>query len=564
MTRILLFCVLFLLSFCLTGQEQYPKDIFRPPLDIPLVLSGTFGELRSNHFHGGIDIKTQQRQGLPVYAVADGTVSRIKVSIYGYGKVLYVAHPNGFTSVYAHLQKFGPKIQEYIKELQYKKREYQVETFPEFGELEVKKGDIIAYTGNTGGSFGPHLHFEIRNSVTQKPTNPLLYGFEVRDATNPELVGLFGYPLSKGAHINGSEEKLQLNFTKQGNGTFLADPVTALGTIGFGINGFDRQDLAANKNGLFSVSQMVNGKVISSYNFERFSFGETRYINTLIDYSHYKKFKQRIQKLFKEPSNKLSIYKEQYLDGKLVIQEGLSYEVVISLKDVEENETIVRIPVQGKNEEKKIVKQVATTDHFIEASKPASFSLGKAKVYFPASTFYDDFYMQLDQAGDTITVHNDRVAVHRNFTLNFDVSSIDAEKRKQMFIAHLDDDLRPSHIRTYKKGTTFTARTKSLGKFTLATDTIPPKVRPRNFAPGKWLNNYQSLSLTISDDLSGIQSYDAFINGKWILMEYEPKKRMISYNFKDNTFSTTQCNLKVVVTDNVGNTTTFEETFYRN
>ena len=172
--------------------------------------------------------------------------------------------------------------------------------------------------------------------------------------------------------------------------------------------------------------------------------------------------------------------------------------------------------------------------------------------------------MQLDQAGDTITVHNDRVAVHRNFTLNFDVSSIDAEKRKQMFIAHLDDDLRPSHIRTYKKGTTFTARTKSLGKFTLATDTIPPKVRPRNFAPGKWLNNYQSLSLTISDDLSGIQSYDAFINGKWILMEYEPKKRMISYNFKDNTFSTTQCNLKVVVTDNVGNTTTFEETFYRN
>ena len=263
MMRIPLTCVSFLVFLSMMGQEKYPQNAFRSPLDIPIVLSGTFGELRSNHFHSGIDIKTQQRQGLPVYAIADGTITRIKVSLYGYGKALYVAHPNGFTSVYAHLQKYGPKIQEYIKGVQYDKRKYEVEVFPEFGEIEVKKGDIIAYTGNTGGSFGPHLHFEIRNSVTEKPTNPLLYGFEVRDATNPELVGLFGYPLSKGAHVSQSEEKIQLNFTKQSDGTFRADKITALGTIGFGFNGFDRQDMAANKNGVYSVTQTVNGKTHS-------------------------------------------------------------------------------------------------------------------------------------------------------------------------------------------------------------------------------------------------------------------------------------------------------------
>ena len=152
-------------SLWASGQYAGPETNFRPPLDIPLILSGTFGELRSNHFHSGIDIKTQQRQGLPVYAVETGTVSRIKISHWGYGKALYIAHPNGYTSVYAHLQKFGPKIEAYVKKLQYQKQRYEVEVFPEYGELTVSKGDTIAYSGNTGGSSGPHLHFEILSAT---------------------------------------------------------------------------------------------------------------------------------------------------------------------------------------------------------------------------------------------------------------------------------------------------------------------------------------------------------------------------------------------------------------
>lgn len=556
-------CVFFLVLFYVNGQEKYPKDVFRSPLDIPLILSGTFGELRSNHFHGGIDIKTQQRQGLPVYAIGDGTVTRIKVSLYGYGKALYIAHPNGFTSVYAHLQKYGPKIQEYIKNVQYNKKNFEVEVFPEYGEIEVKKGDVIAYTGNTGGSAGPHLHFEIRNSVTEKPTNPLLYGLDVRDATDPTLVSLYGFPLSEGAHINQSEEKIQLNFTKQSDGTFLADKVTALGTIGFGFNGFDRQDLAANKNGVYSVKQTVNGNLYSYYNFETFSFGETRYINTLIDYAHYKKFRQRIQKLFKEPYNRLSIYKKLYLDGKLNVKQGLSYNVELLITDVHDNELKVIIPVEGKKESVKIPKQIVKSANFLKADKPNSFDLGMAKVFFPASTFYKDFYINLEKGEDTVTIHDESVAAHRSFTLNFDVSKYSKEEQKQLFIARLNDDLEPRYARTYKRENTFTTRTRSLGKYTLAKDTIAPKIKPRNFKENQWLNNYRYLSLQISDDLSGIKTYNATLNGKWILMEYEPKTKTITYNFDDNIVDQTQCNLKVVVTDNVGNTTTFEQTFFK-
>lgn len=563
MTRTLLACVFFTFLFYVNAQKDYPQNTFRSPLDIPLILSGTFGELRSNHFHAGIDIKTQGRQGLPIYAIADGTVTRIKVSLYGYGKALYVAHPNGYTSVFAHLQKYGPKIEEYIKKIQYGKKNYEVEVFPDFGELEVKKGDIIAYTGNTGGSSGPHLHFEIRNSVTEKPTNPLLYGLQVRDATNPNIVGLFGYPLSKGSHVNQSEEKIQLNFTKQADGSYLADKVTALGTIGFGFNGFDRQDLAANKNGVYAVKQTINGRVHSQYDFETFSFGETRYINTLIDFQHYEKYRQRIQKLFKEPFNKLGIYRKLYLDGKLVVQEGLDYQVELLISDFENNEIKILIPVEGKKEQILLPKKIDSTNTYLLAEKPNSYDLGVAKVYFPASTFYQDFFIALEKGKDTVGIHNTSVSAHRNFTLNFDASNFSAEERKQLFIAHLNDDLKPRYSKTYKRGGNFTTRTRSLGRYTLVRDTVAPTITPRNFKPGQWLNNYRYLSLRISDDLSGIQSYNGYLNGKWILMEYEPKKRTITYNFDDKISGEKQCELKVIVTDNVGNTTTFEETFFR-
>ncbi|MEM7484905.1 MAG: M23 family metallopeptidase [Bacteroidota bacterium] len=561
--RFYFFGVVFLLSISLFSQKEYPQDVFGPPLEIPLILSGTFGELRSNHFHSGIDIKTQRREGLPVLTIADGTVTRIKVSLWGYGKALYVAHPNGYTSVYAHLQKFSPEIEEYIKKIQYKKQSYEVEVFPDYGELKVIKGNTIAYSGNSGGSAGPHLHFEIRSSVSEKPTNPLLYGYEVRDATNPTLLGLFGYPLSENAVLNQSAEKIQLNFTKQPDGSFLSDKVAAIGTIGFGFNGFDRQDLAANQNGVYSVRQTVNGKTYSEYDFEAFSFTETRYINTLIDYNHFGKYRQRVQKCFKEPYNRLTIYETLHNDGKIEVKEGLSYAVQIKISDFHGNTTNLNIPVEGKRETVKVKKDVPKTTDFIIADKPNNFDLGAAKVYFPSNTFYKDFYIDLEKGKDTVKIHDNSVAAHRNFTISFDVSKRSSEERKQLFIARLDSKNKPRHSRTYKRDGSFTTRTRTFGTYTLARDSVPPTIKARNFKEKQWLSNYSYLSLEIADDLSGVKTYDATLNGEWILMEYEPKTKTLTYNFDDKILNKTECNLKVVVVDNVGNTSTFKSTFFR-
>lgn len=532
-------------------------------MDIPLILAGTFGELRSNHFHSGIDIKTQQREGLPIYAIADGSVTRIKISHWGYGKALYIAHPNGYTSVYGHLQKFSPEIEAYIKKVQYEKKSYQVEVFPDLGEVKVEKGNVIAYGGNTGGSSGPHLHFEIRSSITEKPTNPLLYGLEIRDATNPILEKLFAYPLSKGAIVNQSNDKSEIKFSKQTDGTFLADKVYASGSIGFGFKGFDRQDLAANRNGVYSVQLSVNGKTYTEYDFETFSFGETRYINTLIDYDHYGAYRERLHQCFKGPGNKLNIYKTLYQDGRIAIEEGMTYNVVLTLKDFAGNETKAVIPVEGKKEALKKGKEIEKTENYLVAKRNNNYNLGGAKVYFPANTFYKDFYIDLEKGNDTVTIHNAKVPAHRNFTITFDVAKYSKEARKKLFIARLDRKGNPSHVSTFKRGNTFTTRTRNLGTYTLASDTIPPTIRAKNFKEKEWLDNYSYLSIQIADDLSGVKTYNAKLNGEWILMEYEPKKNTLTYNFDDKILNKKECNLEVVVTDNVGNETIFKSTFYR-
>ena len=305
----LYFTTFFLLFFYFgNAQKQYPTDYFSPPLKIPIILSGTFGELRSDHFHSGIDIKTQGKQGIPIYAPANGFVSRIKVSQYGFGKALYIEHPNGYTTVYAHIKKFAPTIQRYIKGIQYKKENYQTgNLFLKPDKFPLKKGEIIAYTGDTGSSGGPHLHYEIRNTKTEHIINPLLFGIDPKDDKSPTFQKLIAYPLNEQSRVNNSSLKSVISFKKVKDNNYISESITASGVIGFGISVFDRLSEALNKNGIYSLEMKVNGSTVYYHDVETFSFAESKYINLLIDYKHYKTYRDKVPKTHTVNANRLNL-----------------------------------------------------------------------------------------------------------------------------------------------------------------------------------------------------------------------------------------------------------------
>ena len=558
----LLFILLFLGHFA-QSQDTYPQDYFINPLDVTLILSGSFAELRANHFHSGLDIKTQQREGLNVYACADGFISRIKISEGGYGKALYITHPNGYTTVYAHLQKFAPKIESYVKQHQYGQESYEIEVFPGAVELLVKQGDVVAYSGNSGGSEGPHLHFEIRDNE-ERPMNPLLFGIDIKDTTRPVIQEIYAYPLSENAHVNQSNEIQKLRMLPLQNGDYKVEDITAFGTIGFGIVSSDRQDLGANRNGVYNIQTFYNGQNNFEIEFTKFSFNETSHLNRYIDYGVYKTEKKRIQKLFVEKNNPLSLYKNIEDNGFIKIVDSTTSIYKIRIKDFEDNDCWLTLNIKGKETDtiKKIEKNI--TKHYIYADQANTLEEDNVSVYIPSDTFYDDFYTDFEVRSDTLFFNEDIYPMKKSMTITYDVSQYSEEDREQLYIAELVGYYKKPYYTTTKlEGTKLKGFTKYLGTYALIKDSVSPTIQPYNFSDGKWLSKYHYLKVKIEDKESGISSYRATINGKWILMEYDYKKKMLTYDFNDKVVSDTENNLKVIVTDNVGNSTTFEATFYR-
>ena len=546
-----------------TINESYPVSYFSKPLEIPLVLSGTFAELRSDHFHAGLDIKTQQREGLRVFSTAPGYVSRIKISPWGYGKAIYITHPNGYTTVYAHLKKFSKKIESYIKKIQYKKESFEIQVFPKFEELPVKKNEIIAFSGSTGGFVGPHLHYEIRDTKTEKPINPFLFGIDISDSKKPRINTLMGYPIGSESHINKINKPLQLNFIKLKNGTFLANKIKAYGTIGFGINAFDQLDGAYNKNGLYSLQMRVNGKVVHEFKATSFSFAESKLINLLIDYERFETLKQRVQKTYIVPANKLSLYAKNNHNGIVKIEDGISYNIEITAKDFKGNSQKIVIPVIGKKEAPIIKRSVEKTPYYIESVKFNKFKEKGIQVAFPKNTFYSNFYLDFVVKDSFAIVHKPVIPLNKKYTLTFDVSNYSNEDKEHMYIAYINKNNKASYQKTVKKDTTFYTLTKKLGKFSLLKDINKPEITLKNFKNGQWLTHAKTLKVKIIDKESGIKSYRGEIDGEWILMEYNVKNNTLTYNFSDKKFDTAKHNFKIEVIDNVGNLNTLNASFYR-
>ncbi len=546
------------------GQIKYPTKDFRNPLDIPTILAGTFGELRANHFHAGIDIKTQRKEGLPVYAVGDGYVSRIKVALWGYGKVIYVAHPNGYTSVYAHLSKFGNRIEPYVKERQYKKESYETgNIFPKKDQIPVKKGQIIAFTGSTGGFVAPHLHYEIRDTKTEKIINPFLFGVKVEDTIAPKIKGLIVYPLTDSSRVNQNINKSLLAFKKVKEHVYTTNRITATGPIGFGINVYDQLNGAYNKNGVYSIEMKLNGHKVYHHNLETFSFKESKYINLLIDYNHYSTYKKKFQKTHKVKRNQLKIYKNLLNNGVVNVKAGFNYTVEIIVSDFAGNTSIVRIPVKGV-QNNTIFKQVKdTTAYKITANKFHKWSKDGITIAFPKNTFYNDLFLNFEIQNSIVKIHEPTVPLNKSYTLTFDVSMYTEKEKSQLYIANINNKKYPSYLNTRKKKDKFYTTTKMLGKYTLASDTLKPVIYLKNFKNETWITKHSQIIVKISDKGTGIKSFRATLDGEWILMEYDLKKKQIVYQFKDKKLIGAKHQLKIEVEDNVGNTNTLNATFYK-
>lgn len=562
MHKFLVFSLFF--TFISQAQNPYPEDYFRHPLDVTIIPSGTFGELRANHFHSGLDIKTQQREGLKVFAAADGYVSRIKIAHFGYGKALYITHPNGYTTVYAHLQKLAPELEAYIKKLQYEQETFEIEIFPKPSDMLVLKDDLIAFSGNTGGSGGPHLHFEIRDNA-ERPLNPLLFGMDITDTTRPFITELYAYAISDDAHVNTTRDKQKLRLINTKNGDYTVENIKAYGKIGFAIEANDRQDLASNKNGVENIQTFYNGNKKFEIDFKRFSFAETRLLNRYIDYGHYTEKKERLQKLFVESGNDLSMFKNIDDFGYINVKDSTASVYKVRVKDFHNNDVWLTINIEGVKSDDIKPKKVTETPFHIYSKKANELLNKHVSVHFPQDAFFDDFYINFEVSNDTITLHDNTVPLRENFSITYDISNYKNQESDKLYIARLVGWKKqyPIYSKTYRKGNTLTTYSKTLGTYALTMDTIPPEIKPINFTDGKWLSKYRFLKIKIEDKASGISNYRATINGKWILMEYDYKTKLLTYNFDDNIATETKNNLKLIVTDNVGNNSTFETTFFR-
>ena len=549
--------------FTSQAQTDIPKNDFIKPLKIPTVLAGSFGELRSNHFHAGLDIKTQGRIGLEVLASASGYVSRIKVSHYGYGKALYITHPNGYTTVYGHLDAYAGAIQEYVKAKQYEAESYEIELFPNPDELQVVQGEVVAYSGNTGGSGGPHVHFEIRDK-NERPMNAQLFGITVPDHSAPIIRDLVVYALSDSSQINQSQLKQRLRFTRQQDGTFLSEKITGYGPIGFAVGTVDRQDGASNKNGIYKIETRINGEKNLELEMDKFSFAETRYLNRMIDYALFQEERDRVQKLFIEPNNPLSLFKFEKEKGVVNLkEEGANTVYTIKISDLQGNTSTLVVPITIENNPINTPQKIKQTAYAVTADAAQNFEVGSWEIFVPKGAFYDDYFLDIQAENDVLHLDRDRIPVHEYIRLSYDVSAFAPKDREQLYIGRLNNRGVLNYRGATLENDRIAATVNDLGDFKIGLDTKDPEITSLDFKDGKWISELKTIDFKITDQDSGIKSYRATINGKFALMEYEYKKNRLRYNFEDGITVSGANELKLIVTDNVGNSTTFNATFYR-
>lgn len=556
-------------SLCALGQMNQ-TSYYSSPVNIPMFLTGNFGELRGSHFHGGIDIKTEGRTGLPVFAAAEGYISRMSVSPYGFGHALYIDHPNGTTTVYAHLDAFAGNIQQYLRDRQYEKESFILDISLLPGQFPVKKGELVAYSGNTGSSGGPHVHFEIRTSRTQRPVNPLHYQFPVKDSTSPKILSVVVYPLSDDAVVAGTAQKQRYEtvFYNQSYSIQKNPVILVYGTIGFGIQAIDYLDGNWSKCGIYKLILKVDGQTIYSFTMDEFGFDESRYINSLTDYDQKIRFGRSLYKTWNEPGNKLSIIDRKSGDGFFTFNDDKKHQVSYEITDVYGNLSKLNFEVIAK---KQTAQREVSQGILFEYDDDNEYETDDIELDFPEGIFYSNFnfiYNKRSSVAGTFSevhqVHNKYTPVHDYFSIKINAGSLPENLRDKALLAYVDPQTNALSALggEYKNGWV-SARSRTLGDIAIAVDTIAPTIVPLSLKNGT-LTEATQIRFRIKDNFSGIERFRGTIDDKWVLFELDGKSNLLVYKFDKTRFEYGKKHqLKLEVVDLKGNIKTYESSFYK-
>ena len=490
----------------------------------------------------------------------------MKVSTSGYGKAVYIRHYDGTTSVYAHLKKFSPKIQHIIKRLQYEKKRYEIEKFFKEGEIKLKKSEIIGISGNTGGSSGPHLHFELRDTKMEKPLNPLKYGYYVADTIPPSIQNIFIYKFLKDKIF----KKIKIRLNRNENIYSVKDTIESTGILGFGYSGYDRQNSSYNRNGIYKRDLMINGKSVFSYKFDDLTFQDGKKIDLLIDYKAYNIDKIRIKKLYQNINSKFSFLENGDNYGLFNVVEDSLYNIKIIFEDINKNKSIVSMIIKGsKNENRFDFSESDIESKLYHPDLEYEKKYENLKFKIPKNAFYEPTELNFDYKLDTISIKRFTKAPKNGLKLEFLIpKNLDSINLRQTCVGKLNinnkgEKNKLQYVFGNKNDSLIFVKSMSGGKYFLTKDTIPPSIKPVNFKNKKWVTNLSTLEIRVDDEFSGIKKYTASINGKWILMEHEPKRKLLFFEFDDLNFDKAELKFNLHVEDMVGNENEFEAIIYR-
>ena len=558
--------ILVLLAFSVAISavaQEFPK--YGKPLDIPIYLSATFGELRPNHLHAGLDIKTQGVEGKKVYAVADGYISRIGVSPYGYGNVLYITHYDGYTSVYAHLQRFSGEIAKYVKQYQYKHKKFTSQIYPDKDKFPIKKGDLIAYSGNSGGSGGPHLHFEIRHTVSEKPVNPMYFGYKIEDDVRPLIQGVAVYPVGEESTLEGGIKPKYYSVTGGEKGKYsLQDGhyVHGNGEISFGIRTYDQVGTSTNKNGPYLYEMFLDDELAFQVEADSFSYSEPRYVNSLLDYRHYKQKKSSYVRTETDPNNKLHMIEVK--NGTVTVEEGDTVNVRFKISDYSGNTSRISFKLVGTAPVEVERPMHRRSEYFVKAdgSQNSNITIEDFNVSMEKGTLFRDEWIQTgqrDEKGCCSRIYrfgDEEMTTFKKFTVRIRPNDEWANNSK-LYIASIDKNGKVSSLGGKMKNGWMEVNTFTMGEYTIKVDSVAPVVKASNFKEGQAVSSLKSLRFKISDDMTGIETYDIYLDDVWVLGQYDAKNALLYYEFDEKIKKGTN-NVKVVVTDGVGNKKTLK------